>query len=314
MDAKSDRPPIPPPKDVAPPQKAAVDNAKRRQEILSAKPPVEVASSVLANPKHPDYSADRAVAKTFAGGMSALIAAIDGVGVGGEQSGRAADAVQRHLSLSLETSFMNPPTINQAEVKLKDAIFAASGEIKQLKQQLNNPDLDTTVSAGVLCKSPDGSKKFLVTANVGDSRVYRYRPNTGEIKQLTKDQSYVQRLVDAGLITPDEAFTHPQRNLILKGVGDLRAPKEIDVQVAELLDGDIAFAVSDGISDNFPPEGLSVAIRTEFQAAFDGMKPDLKKFTAGVAQKAQNIMRQGTAAWAKPDDACVAALRIPRAS
>ncbi len=307
MEGKFDKPPIPH-------SIGKVDSGKKSQETMAAKPPVEVASSVLANPRHPGYSADRAVAITIAGDRSALIAAIDGVGSGGEQSAKAADIVQRNLSLSVGTSFMNPPTINQAEVKLKDAIFASSIEIRRLKQQLNNPDLDTTVSAGVLCKSPDGSKKYFVSANVGDSRAYRYRPSTGEIKQLTKDQSYVQRLVDAGLITPDEAFTHPQRNLILKGVGDLRAPKEIDINVEEFLDGDIAFAVSDGVSDNFPPKGLSDAVRTEFQAAFDGKKPDLRKFTAGVAQRAQNIMRQGTAAWAKPDDACVAALRIPRAS
>ncbi len=277
MDAKLDKPPIPPPI-------VNVESGKKLQETLSVAPPVEAASTVLASPEHPDYSADRAIAKTMAGDKSGLVAAIDGVGSGGEQSARAADVVQRNLSLLVETSFVNPPTIDQAAMKLKDAIFAASGEIKQLKLQLNNPDLDTTVSAGIICESANGTRKFLVTANVGDSRVYRYRPSTGETKQLTKDQSLVQVLVDKGIITPDEAFTHPRRNIILKGVGDLRAPKEIDINVEEFLDGDIAFAVSDGVGDNIPPTGLPVAVRTEFQAAFDGTKPDLKKFTNSIAQ------------------------------
>ncbi len=290
-----------------------MDAGINKEIVFKDTPRIEAASTVMASPDHPSYTADKAVARTLAGGKSAMIAAIDGVGSGGEQSAKAAEVVQRNLS-RLESSFVGAPRINQAVVELKNAIFAASQEIKQLKQSAGNPDLDTTVSAGVICESPDGKRKFLVTANVGDSRVYRYKPSAGQTEQLTKDNSLVQSLVDGGLITPDEAFTDERRNFILKSVGDLHAPKEIDFTVTEIHDGDILMATSDGVSDNLTPTGFPAAARTEFQAAFDGTKPDLKKFATGLAQRAQNVMKQGTAEWAKPDDASVAVLRIPRAT
>ena len=288
-----------------------MDAGVNKEIIVNNTPRIEAASMVVASPKHPDYTADRAVAKAIVGGKSGLIAAIDGVGNGGRQSALAAEVVQRNLA-RLGESFVDTPKINQAVVELKNSIFAASQEIKQLKRSAGNPDMDTTVSAAIICESLDKTRKFLVTANVGDSRVYKFTPSTGQIAQVTKDQSLVQALVDAGIISPDDAFTHPQRNIILKSVGDLHAPKDIDFAVTELHDGELVLALSDGISDNITPTGLPAAARAEFQAAFDGKKPDLKKFATGLTQRAQSIMGQQGVAWAKPDDATVAVLRIPR--
>jgi len=53
--------------------------------------------------------------------------------------------------------------------------------------------------------------------NIGDSRVYRL--DGGGIQQLTKDQTFVQKEIDQGRMTPDEARTHPQRNVLLQCVG-----------------------------------------------------------------------------------------------
>ena len=60
-------------------------------------------------------------------------------------------------------------------------------------------------------------KNKVYIGHIGDSRVYRIRKNI--IRQLTKDQSYVQALVDNGSITKEEAKNHPQRNVLLKSFG-----------------------------------------------------------------------------------------------
>lgn len=283
------------------------------EALATGKAPIETAAKIMASPDHPEYTADKAVAKELVGGRSGLIVAIDGVGSGGQASAQAAEIVQRNLG-SLETQLAAPPTINQAVTFLKNSIFGGSAQIKELQRAGRNSDVDTAVSAGMVCESPDGKRRFLVSANVGDSRVYRYRPNSGVVDQLTVDHSLVQSLVAAGMVSPDEAFTHPQRNVVYRTVGSLKTPNDIDFRVTEIQDGDIFLAVSDGVSDNITPQGLPVAVHTEFQAAYDPIqkKPDLKKLASGLAQRARNIQTGTQAVHAKPDDICVAVLRAPR--
>lgn len=278
------------------------------------RPPIETAAKIMASPDHPEYTADKAVAKELVGGQSGLIAAIDGVGFGDKISAQAAEVVQKNL-VSLETQLIAPPTINQAVALLKNAIYGCTAQIIELQEKWKNPDVDTTVSAGIVCESSDSKRRFLVTANVGDSRMYKYRVNSGAVKQLTIDHSDVQRLVDKGIISSDEAFNHPDRNYVYRTVGSLETPNDIDFTVIEILGGDIFLAFSDGVTDNIKPEGLPIAVHAEFQAAYNSTqgKPDLKKLALGLAQRARNIQVGTQAKHAKPDDICVAVLRVPRA-
>lgn len=281
--------------------------------VVNRRAPIETAAKIMASPDHPQWTADRAVAKELAQGQSGLIAAIDGVGSGGEISAQAAEVIRVNLG-ELEEQLVAPPTINKAVTLLKDAIFGATPKIKELQRKGRNSDVDTTVSAGIVCESIDRKRRFLVSANVGDSRLYRYRLGTGEVVQLTVDHSIVQSLVAAGEISSDQAFTDPRRNIVYRTVGLLGTPNDIDFRVTEIQDGDIFLALSDGVHDNIPPRGLPVAVRSEFQAAFNPtqQKPDLRRFASGFAQRARNI--QGTkAGHAKKDDICVAVLRVPRA-
>jgi len=85
----------------------------------------------------------------------------------------------------------------------------------------------------------------LALVHVGDSRAYRYRD--GELEQLTKDHTYVQTLVDSGQITPEEAATHPRRNLIMRAIDGIHGV-EPDLSIRDLQSGDRFLICSDGLT------------------------------------------------------------------
>ena len=83
----------------------------------------------------------------------------------------------------------------------------------------------------------------VVVGNVGDSRAYLYRD--AKLKRISKDHSLVQRLVDLGQLSPDEVYTHPQRNAVLRSLGD-RAELLVDTFSERLHPGDALLLCSDG--------------------------------------------------------------------
>ena len=82
---------------------------------------------------------------------------------------------------------------------------------------------------------------------VGDSRAYRYRG--GELEPLTRDHSYVQSLVDAGLLAAERAESHPDRHILARcvGGGDLE-PGDVDAVVLPAQAGDRILLCSDGLT------------------------------------------------------------------
>ncbi len=81
----------------------------------------------------------------------------------------------------------------------------------------------------------------------GDSRAYRYNPASG-IELLSKDHSYVQELVDKGLIKYEDAFDHPQGNIITRSLGDVSKKAVPETKLYEVYDNDIILLCSDGLS------------------------------------------------------------------
>lgn len=86
----------------------------------------------------------------------------------------------------------------------------------------------------------------LVMAHLGDSRAYLLRG--GELTQVTVDHTFVQHLVDTGRITPEEAEHHPQRNVVMRVLGDFDVDLTPDVSVREARPGDRWLLCSDGLS------------------------------------------------------------------
>lgn len=80
----------------------------------------------------------------------------------------------------------------------------------------------------------------------GDSRAYKFNPATG-LMQMSHDHSYVQELVDAGQLTEDLAFDHPNSNIITRSLGDPRGTAQPDVKAYDLMTNDVILLCSDGL-------------------------------------------------------------------
>ena len=84
----------------------------------------------------------------------------------------------------------------------------------------------------------------MYVANVGDSRLYLIRD---DIRQITKDHSLVQFLVDSGKITEDEAKIHPDRNIITRAVGILSFV-DVDFDIVDVNENDNILICTDGLN------------------------------------------------------------------
>jgi serine/threonine protein phosphatase PrpC len=98
-------------------------------------------------------------------------------------------------------------------------------------------DMGTTITMALIA----GDRA--VIGNVGDSRTYIYQD--GKLRRISKDHSLVMRLVELGQITDEEVYTHPQRNAVLRSIGD-KPDVEIDLFTERLRPGDALLLCSDG--------------------------------------------------------------------
>jgi serine/threonine protein phosphatase PrpC len=94
--------------------------------------------------------------------------------------------------------------------------------------------------------------------NAGDSRVYHFRGH--ELVSRTKDHSFVQRLVDEGKITPEQALTHPQSNLLTGCLGTEQEPPISLRHIDHLEPGDTLLACSDGLWHYFTDKELGAIV------------------------------------------------------
>jgi serine/threonine protein phosphatase PrpC len=109
----------------------------------------------------------------------------------------------------------------------------------------------TTLTAAVLCR------RKAVIAHVGDSRAYVLRQ--GHLRQITRDQSFVQAMIASGALTEEQAAHSPFRNVILQAVG---RKKTVDVALdaLELEEGDTLLLCTDGLTEKIEPAGIAEAL------------------------------------------------------
>jgi PPM family protein phosphatase len=175
-----------------------------------------------------------------------LLAVADGMG------GMAAGDVASNIVIAA----MAPLDEDVPGDALVDALRHAVGTAnQQLRDTVDaNPHLEgmgTTLTAVLF----SGSKIGMV--HIGDSRAYMLRQ--GEFTQITKDDTYVQMLVDEGRISPEEASSHPQRSLLTRALDGRDIDPEYSVR--QVLKGDRYLICSDGLSGVISSETIGESMR-----------------------------------------------------
>ncbi|RBM24288.1 protein phosphatase [Prauserella sp. PE36] len=175
-----------------------------------------------------------------------LLALADGMG--GHAAGEVASKVVIASLAPLDDDEPGDDLVTQ----LREAVTHGNQAISELVA--NDPDLDgmgTTLTAVLF----SGSRLGLV--HVGDSRAYLLR--NGQFSQITRDDSFVNELLEQGRITEDEAATHPQRSLLLKALTGHEVEPSFTVREARA--GDRYLLCSDGLSGMVSNETLSEAMQ-----------------------------------------------------
>ncbi|HYK81999.1 MAG TPA: Stp1/IreP family PP2C-type Ser/Thr phosphatase [Gemmatimonadales bacterium] len=198
------------------------------------------------------------------GERGSLFAVADGMG--GAAAGEVASemATQTIYEQMLHAWGGEPEVTPQRfAYRLKEAVEVANGRIHAYAKA--HPEVrgmgTTTTAVGVL------GDHFYLT-QVGDSRAYLIRG--GQVVQLTKDQSLMQRLVEAGELTEEEAARSERRNIILQALGpDVRV--KVDLTHQDVRRGDILVLCSDGLSGQVKKEEIAEIVTHEpdLQAAAD---------------------------------------------
>jgi protein phosphatase len=130
----------------------------------------------------------------------------------------------------------------QLPALLKNAVLHAHRLI--LETAFKDPSLGS-MGTTLIVGWTDGRR--LSIAWSGDSRCYYYRRSIG-LRQLSKDHSYVQMLVDEGLISAGETFLHPLSHIITQSLGDTERAPEPGTAMLDLTEGDICLFCSDGLN------------------------------------------------------------------
>ena len=178
---------------------------------------------------------------TFDSPIGRVVVVCDGMG--GENGGETASSMAVGIieDIIKNNEFSNP----------NDAIVGSINAANQavLHRSMMQPQLAGMGSTCVMAIINNGRVYY---GSVGDSRIYYYNPSEGLV-QLTKDQSFVQTLVDAGEITEEEAENHPRKNEILNAIG-LDGMEPATVCDAPLLPapGSMLLLCSDGLSGMVP--------------------------------------------------------------
>lgn len=217
----------------------------------------------LATDRGPrEYNEDRAVcARVYmaAGTTATILALCDGVG--GSAHGEiaatlgtaevAASMTAHSIGANLSGEMLQPDEVLAA---LVESLTRANARI--LEESQHQPELRgmaSTIVAAVFIG------RLLLLAWVGDSRAYLFRE--GELRRLTVDHSETQRLMDAGLLTPEQAETSPFRHCIYRHLGQ-REGFEVDTRMLRLLDDDQVLLCSDGLSDALTDSMIAEVLAT----------------------------------------------------
>ena len=157
-------------------------------------------------------------------------------GVSGERSGELASKMCLELIRDMGYS---------GDMKLDEELLAIHRKLAEYSE--SDPEMHNMQAT--LCGIAVDESNELLTFNVGDSRLYRYRG--GRIRQISRDQSLVQLLIDEGAITREERREHVHRNIIFPVFGNVKSTPKVDTVSIDggMEYGDLLLLCTDGLSD-----------------------------------------------------------------
>ncbi len=173
-------------------------------------------------------------------------------GMGGHAGGDVASAITVTRMIEVDRQYTSP---NDAEFALKAALIAANVILAEtVFEHSELTGMGTTVSSILRVGG------HVAIAHIGDSRIYLFRD--GVLEQISNDHTFVQRLVDSGRITIEEAAVHPRRSVLMRVLGDVDASPEIDTATIETRPGDRWMICSDGLSSYVSDEKIQAVLTT----------------------------------------------------
>lgn len=176
-------------------------------------------------------------------------------GIGGSRAGHIASHLGCHLlSDCLAVLCHTEQTAPVLASQLGDVVDQVhSLFVEHRSQDWRLTGMGTTVVTAMIVGD------VLIVGSLGDSRAYLVRD--GRAIQLTLDHTFTQALVDVGLLSADEARTHPLRNVLQKHLGCQELADGTDVETIQLKEGDRLLLASDGVTGNLDDSSLAGIIR-----------------------------------------------------
>ena len=187
-------------------------------------------------------------------GLAILADGMGGYNAGEIASGMATTFIKSELGRWLAQAGRNA---NPRDVRRAMEICVDNANRSIFNAANSNPQysgMGTTLVLGVF---QDGRAML---GHIGDSRCYRLRE--GEFVQITKDHSLLQEQMDAGLITPEQAATSSNKNLVTRALG-VEDAVLLEVNEHRVEPGDIYLMCSDGLSDMVDDEGIAKILATD---------------------------------------------------
>lgn len=193
-------------------------------------------------------------------------------GMGGQRCGElaaeiASEVLEHYIDCSRDPSEVTWPfgynmALSLDTNRLLTSIKLANRQVaRRSEQDQKCAGMGTTIAA-VVCR---GNR--VAIGNVGDSRIYRFR--SGKLEQLSSDDTMAGLMLGRGVISPDEAASHPMRSILTQAIGS-QAEVDVHLREEELLPEDVLLLCSDGlygpVDQHAMLENLSTAAPVEAQA------------------------------------------------
>ena len=170
-------------------------------------------------------------------------------GVGGADAGEVAS---QYASERLLFHFLEQASEPDWQERIRTAFQDANQDLRAFAQQMSTPHRMATTMVTVSIR--DGDALF---TNVGDSRGYHWR--RGKLTQVTRDHSLVAKLLEEGVLTPEQAANYPRSNIIIYSLGSDHDP-QIDQFPVSLEPGDVLMLCSDGLTRHVSHDELALSL------------------------------------------------------